>query len=109
MFQRRRRKPARPAAAEATFGLLAIVLSCGAVRLRAIPYAIAAYITGAYWFTSSTSFANPAVTVARTFTDTFAGIGRSDVPGFFFVQGIAVVAAVPLLAWIFRERPKGSG
>ncbi len=89
--------------------MLAIVRSCGAVRLRAIPYAIAAYITGAYCFTSSTSFANPAVTVARTFTDTFAGIGRSDVLGFLFAQGVAVAAAVPLFAWIFRERPKGSG
>jgi glycerol uptake facilitator-like aquaporin len=93
----------------ATLGLLAIVLSCVAVRSRAIPYAVAAYITGAYWFTSSTSFANPAVTVARTFTDTFAGIGRSDVPGFLLAQGVAVAAAVPLFAWIFRERPKGSG
>jgi glycerol uptake facilitator-like aquaporin len=93
----------------ATFGLLAIVLSCVAVRSRAIPYAVAAYITGAYWFTSSTSFANPAVTIARTFTDTFTGIGRSDVPGFLFAQGIAVAAAVPLFAWILRERPKGSG
>ena len=93
----------------ATFGLLAIVLSCVAVRSRAIPYAVAAYITSAYWFTSSTSFANPAVTVARTFTNTFTGIGQGDVPGFLFAQGIAVAAAVPLFAWIFRERPKSSG
>src|SRR5882672_1109607 len=90
----------------ATFGLLAIVLSCVASASRAVPYAVAAYITGAYWFTSSTSFANPAVTVARTFTDTFTGIGQGDVPGFLFAQGIAVAAAVPLFAWIFRERPK---
>jgi glycerol uptake facilitator-like aquaporin len=93
----------------ATFGLLAIVLSCVAVRSRAVPYAVAAYITGAYWFTSSTSFANPAVTIARTFTDSFAGIARSDVPGFLLAQGAAVFVAVPLFAWMFRERSKGSG
>jgi glycerol uptake facilitator-like aquaporin len=92
----------------ATFGLLAIVLSCVASASRAVPYAVAAYITGAYWFTSSTSFANPAVTVARTFTNTFTGIGQGDVPGFLLAQGMAVVLAVPLFAWVFRERPKGS-
>jgi len=93
----------------ATFGLLAIVLSCVASASRAVPYAVAAYITGAYWFTSSTSFANPAVTVARTLTNTFTGIGQSDVAGFLLAQGIAVVIAVPLFAWMFRERPRGSG
>ncbi len=93
----------------ATFGLLAIVLSCVAVRSRAIPYAVAAYITGAYWFTSSTSFANPAVTVARTFTNTFTGIGQGDVPGFLLAQGIAVIVVVPLFAWFFSERTKGTG
>jgi glycerol uptake facilitator-like aquaporin len=92
----------------ATFGLLAIVLSCVASGSRAVPYAVSAYITGAYWFTSSTSFANPAVTVARAFTNTFTGIGQGDVPGFLLAQGIAVVVAVPLFAWIFRERSKGS-
>jgi glycerol uptake facilitator-like aquaporin len=90
----------------ATFGLLAIVLSCVASASRAVPYAAAAYITGAYWFTSSTSFANPAVTVARTFTDTFSGIGQGDVPGFLLAQGIAVAVAVPLFAWIFRGRSR---
>jgi glycerol uptake facilitator-like aquaporin len=93
----------------ATFGLLAIVLACVAVRSRAVPYAVAAYITGAYWFTSSTSFANPAVTVARTFTNTFTGIAQSDIPGFLLAQGAAVGVAVPLFAWVFSERPKGSG
>ncbi len=93
----------------ATFGLLAIVLSCAASASRAVPYAVAAYITGAYWFTSSTSFANPAVTVARTFTNTFTGIGQSDVPGFLLAQGAAVIVTVPIFAWIFRERSKGSG
>jgi glycerol uptake facilitator-like aquaporin len=85
------------------------VLSCAASASRAVPYAVAAYITSAYWFTSSTSFANPAVTVARTFTNTFTGIGQSDVPGFLLAQGAAVVVAVPIFAWIFRERSKGSG
>ncbi len=93
----------------ATFGLLAIVLSCAASASRAVPYAVAAYITGAYWFTSSTSFANPAVTVARTFTNTFTGIGQGDVPGFLLAQGMAVVVAVPLFAWFFRDRLEGSG
>ena len=88
----------------ATFGLLAIVLSCTASGSRAVPYAVAAYITGAYWFTSSTSFANPAVTIARALTDTFAGIERSDVPGFIAAQIAAVPAAVLLLRWLFRRR-----
>ncbi|HEY6720771.1 MAG TPA: MIP/aquaporin family protein [Burkholderiales bacterium] len=92
----------------ATFGLLAIVLSCVAVRSRAVPYAVAAYITGAYWFTSSTSFANPAVTVARTFTNTFAGIGQGDVPGFILAQAGATLVAVPLFAWLFRGRSESS-
>ncbi len=90
----------------ATFGLLAIILSCVAVRSRAVPYAVAAYITGAYWFTSSTSFANPAVTVARTFTNTFTGIGPGDVSGFLLAQAAAVIVAVPLFAWFFKARPE---
>jgi len=91
----------------ATFGLLAIVLSCVASASRAVPYAVAAYITGAYWFTSSTSFANPAVTIARALTDTFAGIGRADVPGFLAAQVAAVPAAVFMLRWMFRARDRG--
>ena len=88
----------------ATFGLLAIVLSCVATASRAVPYAVAAYITGAYWFTSSTSFANPAVTIARALTDTFAGIARADVPGFIAAQVAAVPAAVLIFGWIFGGR-----
>ena len=84
----------------ATFGLLAVVLSCAATASRAAPYAVAAYITGAYWFTSSTSFANPAVTLARAFTDTFSGIGLNHVPGFLAAQAVAVVVAVPALRWL---------
>lgn len=88
----------------ATFGLLAIVMSCAASRSRAAPYAVAVYITGAYWFTSSTSFANPAVTIARSLTNTFAGIARADVPGFIAAQIAAVPAAVLLFGWLFRRR-----
>jgi glycerol uptake facilitator-like aquaporin len=88
----------------ATFGLLAIVLSCTASGSRAIPYAVAAYITGAYWFTSSTSFANPAVTIARSLTNTFAGIGRTEVAGFIAAQVAAVAVAVPLFRWLSGSR-----
>jgi glycerol uptake facilitator-like aquaporin len=90
----------------ATFGLLAIVLSCVASASRAVPYAVAAYITGAYWFTSSTSFANPAVTVARALTNTFAGIARADVPGFIAAQIVAVPVAVVLFGWFFERRSR---
>ena len=66
----------------ATFGLLAVIWGCARLRSSAVPFAVGAYITGAYWFTSSTSFANPAVTLARSMTDTFSGIRPDDVPGF---------------------------
>ncbi|MCA1615789.1 MAG: aquaporin family protein [Acidobacteria bacterium] len=64
----------------ATFGLLSVIWGCARARTSAVPFAVGAYITAAYWFTSSTSFANPAVTLARSFTDTFAGIRPSDAP-----------------------------
>jgi hypothetical protein len=63
-------------------------------RAEAVPYTVAAYIVGAYWFTSSTSFANPAVTIARSLTDTFAGIAPASVPGFIVAQAVAIVLAV---------------
>ena len=85
----------------ATFGLLAIVLSCIRSRPEAIPYAVAAYITGAYWFTSSTSFANPAVTLARGLTNTFAGIRQQDISGFLVAQAIAALATIVLWGWLF--------
>jgi len=78
----------------ATFGLLLTVWGTARTRPEAVPYAVAAYITGAYWCTSSTSFANPAVTIARSFTDTFAGIAPASVGGFLAAQGIAVVLAL---------------
>jgi glycerol uptake facilitator-like aquaporin len=84
----------------ATFGLIALILSAIRHNAAALPYAVAAYITAAYWFTSSTSFANPAVTVARSMTDTFAGIGRNDVVGFVIAQLIGAAAASALMPWL---------
>jgi glycerol uptake facilitator-like aquaporin len=84
----------------ATFGLLAVIVSGVRFRPEAIPYAVAAYITGAYWFTASTSFANPAVTMAREFTNSFSGIRQEDVPGFLIAQAMATFAAVGLFAWL---------
>lgn len=86
------------AEAVATFGLLAVVLQGSRQRPDALPYAVAAYITAAYWFTSSTSFANPAVTLARCLTDSFTGIRPADVPGFLLGEGAGSLAAVLLLA-----------
>jgi glycerol uptake facilitator-like aquaporin len=84
----------------ATFGLLAVISSCARRRPAAVPFAVAAYITGAYWFTSSTSFANPAVTLARAATDTFAGIRPVDVPAFIVAQMLGAVCAAMLFAWL---------
>jgi len=88
----------------ATFGLLLIIESGRRKSPAALPAAVAAYITAAYWFTSSTSFANPAVTLARSMTDTFAGIGPNDVPGFIVAQGCATVAAIGAARWLFGHR-----
>jgi glycerol uptake facilitator-like aquaporin len=87
----------------ATFGLLGLILSCSRHALAAIPYAIAAYITGAYWFTSSTSFANPAVTVARSLTDTFAGIAPTHVLGFVVAELLGGAAALGLFGRLLGE------
>jgi len=84
----------------ATFGLLATIWGCVRSRPAATPYAVAAYIVGAYWFTPSTSFANPAVTIARSFTDTFAGIRPHDAPGFIAAQLVGAAAATALFAWL---------
>jgi glycerol uptake facilitator-like aquaporin len=81
----------------ATFGLLMVIWGCRAHREPVTAFAVAAYITGAYWFTASTSFANPAVTVARALTDTFAGIRPIDAPGFIVAQLFALAIALPLL------------
>jgi len=85
------------AEAVATFGLLVTIWGCRAQRGPVTAFAVAAYITGAYWFTASTSFANPAVTIARALSDTFAGIRPSDAPGFIGAQMIGLLIALPLL------------
>lgn len=84
----------------ATFGLLAVIWGVGKSRSGAAPYAVAAYIGGAYWFTPSTSFANPAVTLARSLTDTFAGIRSADVALFAAAQIIGGALATALFAWL---------
>ena len=86
----------------ATFGLVATILGCLRFRPEAIPYAVGLFITAGYWFTSSTSFANPAVTIARSFSDTFAGINPEHMPVFIVVQLVAAVAATLTFAWFAR-------
>lgn len=92
----------------ATFGLVATILGCLRFRPEAIPYAVGLFITAGYWFTSSTSFANPAVTIARSFSDTFAGIRPEDAPLFVVVQLVAAVIATLVFAW-FASGDKGAG
>jgi glycerol uptake facilitator-like aquaporin len=89
----------------ATFGLLAVIWGCARRRSAAVPFAVAAYITAAYWFTASTSFANPAVTLARAATDTFAGIRPADVPGFIASQLAGAAAATVLFRWLVPALP----
>jgi glycerol uptake facilitator-like aquaporin len=84
----------------ATFGLIAVIWSVARRRPDGVPYAVGAYITAAYWFTPSTSFANPAVTIARTMTDTFAGIRPADAPGFTVAQVVGAFAAAGLMRWL---------
>jgi glycerol uptake facilitator-like aquaporin len=88
----------------ATFGLLAVIISCSRTRPSVTPFAVAAYITAAYWFTSSTSFANPAVTLARAASDTFAGIRAQDTPGFIAAQLLGAAAAVMTFKWLFSAQ-----
>jgi len=89
----------------ATFGLLAVIWGCSRRRsAEAVPYAVAAYIAAAYWFTASTSFANPAVTLARSLTDTFAGIRPQDVPAFWFAQAVGTASATLLCRWLIPGR-----
>jgi glycerol uptake facilitator-like aquaporin len=86
--------------AVATFGLLSVIRGIGRTRPGMVAFAVAAYITGAYWFTASTAFANPAVTLARAATDTFSGIRPGDVPGFLLGQTIGAVLATVLFRWL---------
>jgi glycerol uptake facilitator-like aquaporin len=89
----------------ATFGLLAVIQGCARSRAPAVPFAVAAYITAAYWFTASTSFANPAVTLARAATDTFAGIRPADAPGFIAAQLAGAAVATALFRWLAPGLP----
>jgi glycerol uptake facilitator-like aquaporin len=89
----------------ATFGLLCVIWGCARLRSEAVPVAVGLYVTGAYWFTASTSFANPAVTLARAFTDTFAGIRPSDTPGFVVAQLLGAFAATVLFRWLVPSLP----
>lgn len=88
----------------ATFGLLAVIWGCSRYRSNLTAFAVAAYIVGAYWFTASTSFANPAVAIARSLSDTFAGIAPPDVPGFIVAELLGAAAATALFAWLLKGR-----
>ena len=90
----------------ATFGLLAVIWGCSRQRSPAVPFAVGAYITAAYWFTASTSFANPAVTLARAVSDTFAGIRPADVPGFILAQLVGAIVATVLFRWLVPSLPQ---
>jgi glycerol uptake facilitator-like aquaporin len=89
----------------ATFGLLCVIWGCASLRSEAVPIAVGLYITGAYWFTASTSFANPAVTLARAFTNTFAGIRPVDAPGFIVAQLLGALTATVLFRWLVPSLP----
>jgi glycerol uptake facilitator-like aquaporin len=89
----------------ATFGLISVIWGCSRARPAATPFAVAAYITAAYWFTSSTSFANPAVTLARAATDSFAGIRLTDAPGFILAQSLGAAAATLFFRWLIPSLP----
>ena len=89
----------------ATFGLVGTILACLKARPDAVPMAVGLYITAAYWFTSSTSFANPAVTIARGFSDTFAGIHPSNIAAFIVVQLIAAILATGFFKWLLADEP----
>lgn len=90
----------------ATFGLLSVIWGCARRRSDTVPFAVGAYITAAYWFTASTSFANPAVTMARCLTNTFAGIRPVDVPGFVVVQLLGAGAATAVFRWLVPALPR---
>jgi glycerol uptake facilitator-like aquaporin len=92
----------------ATFGLMSVIWGCSRRRADAVPFAVAAYIAAAYWFTASTSFANPAVTVARALTDTFAGIRLADVPGFIGAQLAGAATATLLFRWLVPSLPRST-
>lgn len=90
----------------ASFGLMVVIWGCSRRRTEAVPLAVGAYITAAYWFTASTSFANPAVTLARSMTDTFTGIRPADVPGFILAQAVGATVATWLFRWLAPVPPQ---
>jgi len=90
----------------ATFGLVFVIWGCSRFRPSTTAYAVGAYITAAYWFTASTSFANPVVTLARSASDTFAGIRPADVPGFIAAQLVGALTATALFRWLVPARPR---
>lgn len=94
--------------AVATFGLLCVIWGCARTRSQVVPFAVAAYIMAAYWFTSSTSFANPAVTLARSASDTFAGIRPQDAPAFIAAQLAGAAAATALFRWLVPTLPENA-
>jgi glycerol uptake facilitator-like aquaporin len=89
----------------ATFGLLCVIWGCSRSRAGVVPFAVGSYIAAAYWFTASTSFANPAVTIARSLSDTFAGIRPNDVPFFIIAQIAGGIAATFLFRWLIPSLP----
>lgn len=90
----------------ASFGLVMVIAGSARARSNAVAFAVAAYISAAYWFTPSTSFANPAVTIARSLSDTFTGIAPSNVPGFIVAQVLGGVAAALLFQWLIPKEPE---
>ncbi len=92
----------------ATFGLLSVIWGCSRLRTSLVPFAVGAYITAAYWFTASTSFANPAVTFARAGTDSFTGIRPEDVPGFVAAQLLGAAAATAFFSWLVPGSPSSA-
>lgn len=92
----------------ATFGLLSVIWGCARFKSSLVPFAVAAYISAAYWFTASTSFANPAVTLARSATDTFSGIRPTDTPAFILAQLAGAFIATLLFRWLIPSLPEHS-
>jgi len=90
----------------ATFGLMSVIWGCSRLRSSVVPFAVGAYITAAYWFTASTSFANPAVALARSATNTFSGIRPADAPGFMVAELLGAGAATALFRWLVPALPQ---
>jgi len=92
----------------ATFGLVATIIGCVKFRPSAVPYAVGLFISAGYWFTSSTSFANPAVTIARAMSDTFSGILPGHAPAFIAAQFVGAIAATIVLTWLIVPRAEAA-